>query len=122
RASSGSGGSPLKIPITLFMGDPGRRNAAIPPPRSTSKANVRRSELRKARAASRVRFASAFSIFTASSTSANMGATGDGDVLRCIDTDSHLIALHPQHSDCDLLIDHQGFLDPASQYEHSPFS
>jgi hypothetical protein len=42
----------------------------------------------------------------------------DGNVLRCIDTNSHLIALHPKYGDGDIVTDHHGFTHPSRQYEH----
>jgi hypothetical protein len=42
----------------------------------------------------------------------------DGNVLRCIDTNSHLIALHPKDGDGDIVTDHHGFTHPSRQYEH----
>src|SRR5437868_14966448 len=42
----------------------------------------------------------------------------DGNVLRCIDTNSHLIALHPKDGDGDIVADHHGFTHPSRQYEH----
>jgi len=42
----------------------------------------------------------------------------DGNVLRCIDTNSHLIALHPKDGDGDVVTDHHGFTHPSRQYEH----
>jgi hypothetical protein len=42
----------------------------------------------------------------------------DGNALRCIDTNSHLIALHPKDGDGDIVTDHHGFTHPSRQYEH----
>jgi hypothetical protein len=42
----------------------------------------------------------------------------DGNVFRCIDTNSHLIALHPKDGDGDIVTDHHGFTHPSRQYEH----
>jgi hypothetical protein len=42
----------------------------------------------------------------------------DGNVLRCIDTNSHLIALHPKDGDGDIVADHHGLTHPSRQYEH----
>ncbi|KWV16439.1 hypothetical protein ATB53_09515 [Xanthomonas translucens] len=40
------------------------------------------------------------------------------DVLRCGDTNTHLIALDPEHCHGDQIADHQGFAYPASQDQH----
>jgi hypothetical protein len=42
----------------------------------------------------------------------------DGNVLRCIDANSHLIALHPKDGDGDIVTDHHGLTHPSRQYEH----
>jgi hypothetical protein len=42
----------------------------------------------------------------------------DGNALRCIDPNSHLIALHPKDGDGDIVTDHHSFTHPSRQYEH----
>jgi hypothetical protein len=40
-------------------------------------------------------------------------------VLRCVHTDSDLIALHAQHGHRNFIADHYGLADTPSQYQHN---
>src|SRR5690349_23051253 len=42
----------------------------------------------------------------------------DRHVLRGIDADTHLVALHAENGNGHLVTDHQGFTDPAGQNQH----
>src|ERR1700754_3462829 len=44
------------------------------------------------------------------------------DILRSIDANAHLIALHTENGDGHLVADHQGFTDPAGQNQHDSYS
>jgi hypothetical protein len=42
-----------------------------------------------------------------------------GNLFGRIDTNAHLVTLHAQYGDSDIITDHQGLSDPASQNQHS---
>src|SRR5581483_1545548 len=42
-----------------------------------------------------------------------------GNVLGCVDADSHLVPLHTEDGDGDVVTDHHGLAHPSGQYKHS---
>src|SRR5580692_7999751 len=46
----------------------------------------------------------------------------DGNILRRVDADPYLVALHTQDGHGDIVTDHHSLTDPSRQYEHSSSS